>query len=102
MHQRRVYISGSRDRRTRDSAGPGVNSHAPAAAKGATLRSDLERVNEKDDVMAEATTKVRATAKPAGTTTFESKVEAPRFDMPKFEIPNFGLPKFEVPKLEIP
>src|SRR5262245_42767380 len=57
--------------------------------------------------MAEATTKVRATAKPAGTTAFESKVETPKFEMPKFEmpnfgLPNFGLPKFEVPKLEIP
>src|SRR5215218_2401873 len=48
--------------------------------------------------MAEATTKVKTTAKPASqASTFAAKVEMPRFEMPKF-----GLPKFEVPKMEVP
>jgi phasin len=48
--------------------------------------------------MAEATTKVKTTAKPASqASTFAAKVEMPRFEMPKF-----GLPKFEVPKIEVP
>jgi phasin len=48
--------------------------------------------------MAEATTKVKTAAKPAGAATaFEARAELPKFEVPKFE-----LPKFEVPKLEIP
>ena len=48
--------------------------------------------------MAEATTKVKATAKPsAGTSTFVAKTE-----FPKFSIPGFDFPKFEVPKMEVP
>ena len=50
--------------------------------------------------MAEASTKVKTTAKPASqasVSTFEAKVETPRFEIPKFE-----LPKFEVPKIEVP
>jgi len=48
--------------------------------------------------MAEATTKVKATAKPsAGTSTFTEKTE-----FPKFSVPGFDFPKFEVPKMEVP
>jgi len=50
--------------------------------------------------MAEATTKVRTTARPASqetVSTFEAKVETP-----KFEIPRIEFPKFEVPKMEVP
>src|SRR5690349_23503535 len=48
--------------------------------------------------MAEATTRVKATAKPGSqASTFAAKVE-----MPKFEIPKFELPKFEIPKMEVP
>jgi phasin len=47
--------------------------------------------------MAEATTRVKTAAKPAGAATFEAKMDVPKFEMPKFE-----LPKFEVPTLEIP
>jgi phasin len=47
--------------------------------------------------MAEATTRVKTTAKPGGPAAFEAKVETPKFEMPKFE-----MPKFEVPKMEVP
>ena len=50
--------------------------------------------------MAEATTKVKATARPASqgsVSTFESKVETPRFEIPKFEFPKFDVPKMEIP-----
>jgi phasin len=48
--------------------------------------------------MAEATAKVKTTAKPAAqASTFAAKGEMPKFDIPKFE-----LPKFEVPKIEVP
>ena len=48
--------------------------------------------------MAEATTKVKTTAKPASqASTFTAKAE-----MPKFEMPKFAMPKFEVPKIEVP
>ena len=49
--------------------------------------------------MAEATARAKTTGKPGSQTvsTFDAKVE-----MPKFEIPKFDLSKFEVPKMEIP
>jgi phasin len=50
--------------------------------------------------MAEATTKVKTTTKPASPvpgSTFEAKVETPAFEFPKF-----GLPKFEMPNIEVP
>ena len=49
--------------------------------------------------MAEATARAKTTGKPGSQTvsTFDAKVETP-----KFEIPKFGLPNFEVPKMEIP
>jgi len=49
--------------------------------------------------MAEATARAKTTGKPGSQTvsTFDAKVE-----MPKFEIPKFDLTKFEVPKMEIP
>jgi phasin len=53
----------------------------------------------KDEVMAEATTKVKTTAKPMsqGSGSFEAKVETPTFGIPKFEFPKFEVPKMEVP-----
>jgi phasin len=50
----------------------------------------------KDEVMAEATTKVKTTAKPVSQS-FETKVETPTFGIPKFEFPKFEVPKMEVP-----
>jgi phasin len=47
--------------------------------------------------MAEATTKVKTTAKPGSTSTFAAKVEMPKFEMPKFDLPKFEMPKIEVP-----
>ena len=50
--------------------------------------------------MAEATTRVKAAAKPAVQATeasFEAKSEIPTFGVPKFEFPQFELPKMEVP-----
>jgi phasin len=47
--------------------------------------------------MAEATTKVKTSAKPASVSTFEAKVETPKFGIPKFEFPRFEVPKMEVP-----
>jgi phasin len=49
--------------------------------------------------MAEATTKVKTTAKPMSHTSgsFEAKVETPTFGIPKFEFPKFEVPKMEVP-----
>jgi phasin len=47
--------------------------------------------------MAEATTKVKTTTKPATGSTFEARVETPAFEFPKF-----GMPKFEVPNMEVP
>ena len=46
--------------------------------------------------MAETTTKVKTTAKPASQG-FEAKVETPTFGIPKFEFPKFEVPKMEVP-----
>jgi phasin len=62
----------------------------------AALPSDCNAIDERMTVMAEATTRAKTAAKPAGAATpFEAKV-------PQFEIPKFELPKFEVPKLEVP
>jgi phasin len=48
--------------------------------------------------MAEASAKVKTTAKPAGSvSSFEGKIQTP-----KFEIPKFAIPKFEIPKIEVP
>jgi phasin len=50
--------------------------------------------------MAEATTKVKTTARPAAQAseaTFEAKAEMPKFGIPKFEFPKFEVPKIEVP-----
>jgi len=50
--------------------------------------------------MAEATSKVKTTARPASqgsVSTFDSKVETPRFEIPKFEFPKFDMPKMEIP-----
>jgi len=52
--------------------------------------------------MAEATTKMKATAKPGSTSTFAAKVDMPKFEMPKFEMPKFDMTKFEMPKMEVP
>jgi len=55
-------------------------------------------LSKKEHVMAEATTKVKATTKPAtGTSTFTAKT-----DFPNFAVPGFDFPKFEVPKMEVP
>jgi phasin len=50
--------------------------------------------------MAEATTKVKTTTKPASPiseSAFEAKVQTPAFEFPKF-----GLPKFDMPNIEVP
>jgi phasin len=49
--------------------------------------------------MAEATAKVKTTAKPASqaSSSFEAKVETPKFGIPKIEFPRFEVPKIEVP-----
>ena len=64
--------------------------------QSAARRSDYN-TDTKENVMAEATTRVKTAAKPAGAATFEAKMDVPKFEMPKFEIP-----KFEVPNLEVP
>jgi phasin len=57
--------------------------------------------------MAEATAKVKTTAKPQSGS-FEAKLEAPKvdfpmFDIPKmFDLPKFDMPKFDMPKIEVP
>jgi phasin len=56
-----------------------------------------ELSEEKDEIMAEATTRVKTSAKPASQATFEAKVETPKFGIPKFEFPKFEVPKMEVP-----
>jgi len=50
--------------------------------------------------MAEATTKVKTSARPASQaaeSTFEAKVQTPKFGIPTFEFPKFEVPKIEVP-----
>ena len=42
--------------------------------------------------MAEATTRVKTAAKPAGPATFEAKVDVPKFEMPKFDMPKMEVP----------
>lgn len=61
---------------------------------GGAERDWVDALNSKEHVMAEATAKVKTTAKPsqASVSNFEGK----------FELPKFQIPKFEVPKIEVP
>jgi phasin len=100
LHQRRPYIAEGRDdqRRTEVRLGttqPGIRSgRIEGGGPGPIDRRPLE----KEQVMAEATAKVKTTTKPVSQgSTFEAKVETPKFELPKFPLPKFDVPKMEVP-----
>jgi phasin len=85
---------------TEDPAGgrkPAAVQHSVPAGSRAAVRSGWSGALSEEQVMAEANTRVKTTAKPGSGSSFEARVETPAFEFPKF-----GLPKFEVPNIEVP